>query len=70
MMKALQASIINGAHKIDLKDVPKPSVEKPHYILVKVMAAAVNPSDVMNSKGRTLQSSFQVLSGPGLRKVN
>ena len=51
MMKALQATIVDGTHKLTLKDVPKPSIEKPNQILVKVIAAALNPSDIMNSKG-------------------
>ena len=50
-MRALQASIINGVHEFTLKNIPKPSIEEPGHILVRVMAAAVNPSDVMNSKG-------------------
>jgi NADPH:quinone reductase-like Zn-dependent oxidoreductase len=55
MMKALQAAIVDGSHKLTLKNVPKPSIEKPNQILVKVIAAAVNPSDIINSKGtRTL----------------
>jgi NADPH:quinone reductase-like Zn-dependent oxidoreductase len=54
-MKALQATIVDGVHKLALKDVPKPSIENPNQILVKVIAAAVNPSDIINSKGtRTL----------------
>jgi NADPH:quinone reductase len=62
MMKALQATIVDGTHKLALKDVPKPSIEKPNQILVKVIAAAVNPSDIMNSKGtRTPQSPFPTL---------
>ena len=58
MMKALQATIVDSVHKLALKDVPKPSIENSNQILVKVIAAAVNPSDVMNSKGtRTLSNS-------------
>ena len=54
-MKALQVTIVDGVHKLALKDVPKPAIENPNQILVKVIAAAVNPSDIINSKGtRTL----------------
>ena len=67
-MKALQANIVNGVHEFALKNVPKPSVEKPHYILVKVIAAAVNQSDVMNSKGSTLQGPLPSLQWVRLAK--
>ena len=53
-MKALQASVVNGAHEFALKNVPEPSIQKPHHILVRVRAAAVNPSDIMNSKGNRI----------------
>jgi NADPH:quinone reductase-like Zn-dependent oxidoreductase len=62
-MKALQVTIVDGVYKLALKDVPKPSIENPNQILVKVIAAAVNPSDIINSKGtRTLN----LLSNSGL----
>ena len=63
MMKALQATIVDGTHKLTLKDVPKPSIENPNQILVKVIAAAVNPSDIINSKGT---GTFNLLSNSGL----
>lgn len=63
MMKALQVTIVDGVHKLALKDVPKPSIENPNQILVKVIAAAVNPSDIINSKGTR---TFNLLSNSGL----
>jgi hypothetical protein len=62
-MKALQATIVDGIHNLALKDVPKPSIENPNQILVKVIAAAVNPSDIINSKGTRTPN---LLSNSGL----
>jgi hypothetical protein len=68
-MKALQVTIVDGVHKLTLKDVPKPSIENPNQILVKVIAAAVNPSDIINSKGtRTLNLLSDSSLGSTCRK--
>jgi len=62
-MKALQVSVVDGKHEFTLKDVPKPSIGKPHHVIVKVIAAAVNPSDVMNSKGAFPHTTFPRVIG-------
>ena len=62
-MKALQVTLGDGAHKLALANVPKPTIEKPGQVLVKVMAAAVNPSDIMNTKGLFPHTTFPRIVG-------
>lgn len=63
MMKALQTTIVDGAHNFALANLPKPKVSAPEQILVKVKAAAVNPSDIMNTKGGFPHTTFPRIMG-------
>jgi hypothetical protein len=56
-MTALQATIVDGAHKATLKNVPKPSVGKKDHTVVKVIAAAANPPGAMNSRDNRIFSA-------------
>lgn len=70
-MKALQVTIVDGKHQLSLKDVPMPRIEKSNHVLVKVIAAAVNPSDVRNAKGTwSPHLPVQQHSGYKLQEVN
>ncbi len=62
-MKALQVALTDGVHKLALADVPKPTTEKPGQVLVKIMATAVNPSDIMNTKGGFPHTTFPRIMG-------
>ena len=61
-MKALQVQLVDGTHKVQLLDLPKPTV-KPGYVLVQVRASAVQPSDLMNIKGGFPHTTFPRVPG-------
>ena len=51
-MKAVCFSGKGGAELLEVKSVPKPSVDKPSEILIKVHAAALNPIDKLRVAGK------------------
>ena len=61
-MKALQISLTDSTPSLSLTTVPKPSV-KPGYVLVKVLASSINPSDVMNSRRAFAHTTFPRVPG-------
>jgi len=61
-MNALQVSLVDGTHKLKLVNVPKPHVSAGH-LLVQVRAAAINPSDIMNTKGGFAHTTFPRIPG-------
>ncbi|MCJ1297877.1 hypothetical protein MMC08_000665 [Hypocenomyce scalaris] len=61
-MKGLQVTIKNGIPDVVLTTLPKP-IPKPGSILVRLIAAAINPSDVLNSKGGFSHTVFPRVLG-------
>jgi NADPH:quinone reductase len=62
MMKALQIALVEGKPALSLTSLPKPSI-RPGYVLVKVNAAAINPSDFFNTKGGFAHTTFPRVPG-------
>ena len=61
-MKALQVQVKDGTHEVNLVDLPKPSASA-GCVLVKVRASAVQPSDLMNSRGGFPHTHFPRVIG-------
>jgi len=45
-MEAIVMTAVGGPEVLQLKSVPRPEIEDPHQILIRVMAAGVNPADL------------------------
>ncbi len=66
MQKSMQAMVMTatgGPEVLQLKSVPRPELSDPHQILVRVMAAGVNPADLRVRKRMPPQSDWQVPEG-------
>ena len=61
-MKALQITSSGSKPSLSLATIPKPSV-KPGYVLVRVIATSINPSDVINSRGGFPHTTFPRVPG-------
>lgn len=62
MMQALQISLSDGKPSLSLTSVPIPAPQ-PGYVLVKVKASSINPSDIANSKGIFPHTTFPRIPG-------
>ncbi|KAG9235255.1 putative zinc-type alcohol dehydrogenase-like protein [Amylocarpus encephaloides] len=61
-MKALQVTKTEGTPTLTFTDVRKPTL-RPGYIIVQVKASAIQPSDIVNSKGGFPQTTFPRVVG-------
>ncbi len=61
-MQALRIAIVDNKPALSLTSLPIPSPQ-PGYVLVKVRASAINPSDIGNSKGAFPHTTFPRVPG-------
>lgn len=61
-MKALLITKVDSHTQLQLTERPTPRV-KPGYILVKIRATSIQPSDVLNSKGSFSLTAFPIIPG-------
>jgi NADPH2:quinone reductase len=61
-MKALKLTKTGEIPHLSYTDVPKPTLS-PGYIIVKVKASAIQPSDILNSKGAFPYTTFPRVPG-------
>lgn len=62
-MQALRLDVDSGSKpKLLLTNLPKPSLH-PNYVLVKIHAASINPSDILNARGGFHHTEFPRIPG-------
>ncbi|HDM8297434.1 zinc-binding dehydrogenase [Yersinia enterocolitica] len=59
-MQAIVMTAVGGPEVLELKSVPRPEIEDPHHILVRVMAAGVNPADLRVRKRMPPQTDWEM----------
>ena len=64
-MKALRVSKTGNTVSLDVEEVPLPEPQ-PGELLVKIRASAVQPSDIVNSKGAFALTTFSRTIGETL----
>src|SRR5690349_7844234 len=59
-MEAMVMTAIGGPEVLQLRSVPRPQIQVPNQVLIRVMAAGVNPADLRMRKRMPPITSWEV----------